>query len=100
MAKAPFRRTQATLDVLGQLVDGEEHYALQIINATGRPSGTVVPLLQRLEHHGWVTSRWEADTPGQRGPRRRYYQLETQYVDIIREIIEETGEANGHTTAA
>ncbi|MBY8850782.1 PadR family transcriptional regulator [Saccharothrix sp. MB29] len=42
--------------------------------ATGRPSGSVYPLLDRLERAGWVTSTWDDDAE-RRGPRRRVYVL-------------------------
>ncbi|MFI7607921.1 PadR family transcriptional regulator [Micromonospora sp. NPDC049366] len=65
----------ATVDVLRVLLDSAEpRWGLEIIKLTGRPSGSVYPLLDRLERHGWVTSSWEAETE-RRGPRRRMYRL-------------------------
>jgi DNA-binding PadR family transcriptional regulator len=54
-----------------------EMYGLQICAAAGLPSGTIHPILARLEHeHGWLTSRWEDIKPADEGrPRRRYYRL-------------------------
>ena len=54
-----------------------EMYGLQICAAAGLPSGTIHPILARLEHeHGWLTSQWEDIAPAAEGrPRRRYYQL-------------------------
>ncbi|WP_422734809.1 PadR family transcriptional regulator [Micromonospora sp. WMMD558] len=64
----------ATVDVLRVLLDGERpRWGLEIIKLTGRPSGSVYPLLDRLERHGWVTSSWEETD--RRGPRRRMYEL-------------------------
>ena len=37
--------------------------------------GTLYPVLYRLEHAGLVRARWEDDTKGRRGPRRRIYRL-------------------------
>lgn len=37
--------------------------------------GTLYPVLYRLERAGVVRARWEADTKGRRGPRRRIYRL-------------------------
>jgi PadR family transcriptional regulator PadR len=66
---------RATIDVLAVLLDADEpRWGLEIIKATGRPSGTVYPLLDRLERAGWVTSRWDDDEQ-RRGPRRRLYAL-------------------------
>lgn len=39
-------------------------------------SGTLYPLLQRLENAGWLKSEWENVSPSAAGrPRRRYYKL-------------------------
>jgi PadR family transcriptional regulator PadR len=44
--------------------------------AAGISSGTLYPLLQRLELVGWLTSAWEKIDPSEAGrPRRRYYTL-------------------------
>jgi len=72
---AALRRTPAMVDVLGCLLDADEAiWGLNISASTGRPTGTVYPLLVRLEQAALVTSDWEAanDRPG---PRRRLYAL-------------------------
>ena len=39
-------------------------------------SGTLYPILLRLEKAGWLVSRWEVGDPKTLGrPRRRYYRL-------------------------
>ena len=55
----------------------QEMYGLQICAEAGLPSGTIHPILTRLEHeYGWLTSRWEDIKPEAEGrPRRRYYRL-------------------------
>lgn len=67
--------TQLVLQVL--LVDGVgDQYGRQIGERAGLPSGTVHPILARLERAGWVQSRWEEVDPAAIGrPARRYYQL-------------------------
>lgn len=51
-------------------------YGLQICQDAGLPSGTIHPILARLERLGWLESRWEdADPQAQGRPRRRYYRL-------------------------
>jgi PadR family transcriptional regulator, regulatory protein PadR len=71
-----FRVTDATLDVLEVLLHGgAELYGLKIAQAAGRPTGSVFPILARLEGCGWAASEWEAGDPAARGPRRRFYQL-------------------------
>jgi|HubBroStandDraft_3_1064219.scaffolds.fasta_scaffold833960_1 PadR family transcriptional regulator PadR len=54
-----------------------EMYGLQICEQAGLPSGTIHPILARLEReHGWLESRWEDVKPEEEGrPRRRYYKL-------------------------
>ena len=69
------RITPATVDVLSVLVDtGEPAWGLLVIKSSGRPAGSVYPILERLESSGWVSSSWEADD-SRPGPRRRYYEL-------------------------
>lgn len=42
----------------------------------GIASGTLYPILLRLESAGWFVSRWEAIDPASEGrPRRRLYRL-------------------------
>ena len=55
----------------------QEMYGLQICEQAGLPSGTIHPILARLENeHGWLMSRWEDIRPEDEGrPRRRYYRL-------------------------
>jgi PadR family transcriptional regulator, regulatory protein PadR len=67
--------TQLVLQAL--LADvGQELYGVEIGDAAGLPSGTVHPMLARLEAIGWVGSRWEDIDPRAEGrPARRYYQL-------------------------
>lgn len=52
-------------------------YGLDIMEATGLPSGTVYPTLTRLEARGFILGKWEAqaDANREKRPRRRYYRL-------------------------
>jgi DNA-binding PadR family transcriptional regulator len=68
------RVTPATVAVLRALLLAEEpSWGLRIVGETGRPAGSVYPILARLEDGGWVTSEW--DEAAERGPRRRLYEL-------------------------
>ncbi|GMV07107.1 MAG: hypothetical protein AMXMBFR53_33820 [Gemmatimonadota bacterium] len=60
--------------VLQAIAQGHR-YGFEIMKAAHLPSGTVYPLLRRLEAAGLVSSRWEgADAAHQDGrPPRRYY---------------------------
>lgn len=81
------RVTPATIDVLKVLVAAEGAvWGLQIVKTTGRPSGSVYPILDRLESMGWVASVWEDDASRQ-GARRRYYRLQEQAVDLARAAV-------------
>jgi PadR family transcriptional regulator, regulatory protein PadR len=77
--------TQHVLRVL--LVDrNQECYGLQIGEDAGLPSGTVHPILARLERVGWVTSRWEDIDPRSEGrPARRYYRLTSEGAELARD---------------
>ena len=52
-------------------------YGFDIMDATGLASGTVYPVLSRLERDGLVRSWWEdeAEAAGQGRPARRYYEV-------------------------
>jgi PadR family transcriptional regulator PadR len=57
------------------LADPTANYlGFEIMKATGLASGTVYPLLARLEGMGWLDSGWD-DEQDISGPRRRYYML-------------------------
>lgn len=70
------RLTQPTALVLLALSRGVRH-GFDVLDATGLPSGTVYPILRRLEDAGAVRSRWEpVETARAAGrPPRRYYEL-------------------------
>jgi len=61
--------------VLQALAHGHRH-GFDIMRATHLPSGTVYPLLRRLEGSGLVASHWEdpAEAHRQGRPVRRYYE--------------------------
>jgi DNA-binding PadR family transcriptional regulator len=82
------RVTPATVDVLRVLLAAKSTvWGLQIVKTTRRPSGSVYPILDRLESLGWVASTWEDDEARQ-GPRRRYYRLEEDARDLAAHAIE------------
>ena len=54
----------------------KEMYGLELSEETGLQPGTAYPILLRLEHEGWVASRWEdIDPRAEKRPARRYYRL-------------------------
>jgi PadR family transcriptional regulator PadR len=86
----PQRITLPTQLVLRAMLDDPdaEQYGLQIQDAAGLPSGTVHPILARLEAAGWATSRWEDVDPRVEGrPARRYYRLTGHGVEEARTAL-------------
>jgi PadR family transcriptional regulator PadR len=72
------RITGPTLKVLGALLSSGnvELSGAEISRATKLASGTLYPILFRLERAGWLESRWEDDDPKALGrPRRRFYHV-------------------------
>jgi DNA-binding PadR family transcriptional regulator len=65
-----------------------ELYGVEIGAAAGLPSGTVHPILARLEGLGWVTSRWEDIDPSVEGrPARRYYSIDADGAEAARNAL-------------
>ena len=66
----------SSLQILAAIRDGST-YGLDIVAATGMPSGTVYPTLGRLKRGELVRTRWEDQRSAEKEgrPRRRYYDL-------------------------
>jgi PadR family transcriptional regulator PadR len=87
---ADLRMTIPTQRVLQALLDdpGRELYGVEIGNAADLRSGTVHPILARLEGVGWLTSRWEdIDASAEGRPARRYYALTAEGVQAARAAL-------------
>jgi PadR family transcriptional regulator PadR len=68
-------QTQAILAALLQDVT-RPRYGLEMAKEAGLPSGTIYPILARLEREGWVESEQEDIDASVAGRRpRRYYHL-------------------------
>ncbi len=81
------RVTPATIDVLAVLSNSAQpSWGLAVIKQSGRPAGSVYPILERLESAGWVTSKWEEDA-SRSGPRRRYYELTSDGAAAARSAV-------------
>ena len=84
----PVRITRPTALVLLSLARGLRH-GFDILDATGLQSGTVYPILRRLEDAGLVRSRWEevqwARDEGR--PPRRLYELTGAGAEALREAL-------------
>ena len=95
---ADVRMTRATQAVLRVLLDdpAAHRYGLEIGATTGLPSGTIHPILARLESLGWVRSDWEQIDPKAEGrPRRRYYCVSDDGLVAARQAL-----AQAHATRA
>jgi PadR family transcriptional regulator, regulatory protein PadR len=72
------RITGPTLKVLAALLSSprDELSGAEIGRASKLASGTLYPILLRLEGAGWLQSRWEREDPSELGrPRRRFYRV-------------------------
>jgi PadR family transcriptional regulator, regulatory protein PadR len=72
------RITTAVAKVLRAFLDdpAAPRYGFELMRGTGLPSGTLYPILARLERLAWVTSRSEGIDPLVEGrPARRFYRL-------------------------
>jgi PadR family transcriptional regulator PadR len=72
------RMSLQTLKVLDAFLNDptDELAGADVQKRSGIASGTLYPILLRLESAGWFVSRWEAVDPASVGrPRRRLYRL-------------------------
>jgi DNA-binding PadR family transcriptional regulator len=83
------RLTYPTTLVLQALLLGH-HHGFDIMDATGLPSGTVYPILRRLDREGLLKSAWEKQALAQREqrPPRRYYEITGSGETMLAEAIE------------
>jgi PadR family transcriptional regulator, regulatory protein PadR len=74
-------------EMLGE--PAESRYGLDLCEKTGLPSGTIYPILARLERIKWVESDWEdPDAHIAEGrPRRRYYRLTREGAECAAEAL-------------
>ena len=90
MVRAGPRMTIPTQLVLRALLADptREMYGAELGAAAGLPSGTVHPILARLEGIRWLESRWENVNPRVEGrPARRYYRLTAGGMEAARTAL-------------
>jgi PadR family transcriptional regulator, regulatory protein PadR len=61
------------------------HYGYDLMKAAKLPSGTLYPMLARLQDEGLISAEWEpprTDTGGR--PPRKYYQLTGEGIRVTR----------------
>ena len=84
------RMTAAVAKVLAAFLTDPavDRYGLDLMRATGHPSGTLYPILLRLQRAGWVVARWEEIDPVAAGrPARRYYRLTPDGAVVARTAV-------------
>jgi PadR family transcriptional regulator len=75
MAASPIRMTtpvRLVLDALAHAGPGDLIWGYRLCEQTGLGSGTIYPILERLEGRGYVSARVETPRPSDRPPRRFY----------------------------
>jgi DNA-binding PadR family transcriptional regulator len=91
------RLTPQTVAVLRLLLDAPAipRYGRDIARETGLKTGTLHPILARLEQAGWVDSFWEApaEHEDQGRPRRRYYRFTSDGAERARMALAEAAAA-------
>ncbi len=84
------RMTIATQRVLRAMLEdaNAERYGIEIADLAELATGTIHPILARLEGVGWLTSRWEEVDPRTEGrAARRYYRLTGSGVEQARDAL-------------
>ena len=62
-----------------------QHYGYDLMKAARLPSGTLYPMLARLQQEGLVDSQWEEQRPEAGGrPARKYYRLTAEGARVAR----------------
>lgn len=81
--------TYPTALVLQALANGF-HHGFDIMDATSLPSGTVYPILRRLDREGLLRSAWEKQATAQREqrPPRRYYDITPTGAGMLSQAVQ------------
>lgn len=72
-----------------QALAHDYQYGFDIMDVTGLPSGTVYPVLRRLEQAGLVLSKWEDEDTARKDqrPARKYYKLTNGGRETLSEAV-------------
>jgi PadR family transcriptional regulator PadR len=81
------RRSPQTTRVLCELLEAPRdwRYGYDISRSSGLKSGTLYPILIRLNNCGLLETKWEASEPGR--PPRHMYRLTQTGMRIAREYV-------------
>jgi PadR family transcriptional regulator PadR len=94
------RVTTQTARVLAAMLEDPTaaHYGLDVMQRAGLASGSLYPILRRLEAASWMTSAWEQVDAAEVGrPRRRYYSLTPHGIQSGRRALAELSALGGTT---
>ena len=89
---SPVRLTPATAKVLRRFLEdlGQPRYGFDLMQSTGLASGTLYPILARLERTGWIAGHQEdIDTATEGRPARRFYTMSADAVPTVRRALAE-----------
>jgi PadR family transcriptional regulator, regulatory protein PadR len=82
------RPLQRLLSVL--VTDPSAHwYGYELMKSAALSSGTLYPMLARLEEQGLVTSQWEPAPVAGGRPPRRYYELTGEGARVARKVTQQ-----------
>jgi PadR family transcriptional regulator PadR len=89
MAKAP-QLTPQTMKVMEAVITEPGSSGADIARRSKLATGTLYPILMRLEGAGWLTSCWEDGAPAELGrPRRRFYRVTAEGARAVRQAAKE-----------
>jgi DNA-binding PadR family transcriptional regulator len=83
------RLTPQTIKVLQAVLERprDGRSGAEIAKDTGLASGTLYPILMRLEKAGWLASEWETGDPSELGrPRRRFYRVTASGANAVNKV--------------
>ena len=98
MAKKDPRLTHQALKVLSVFIERPQDQVAgsDILKRTAMLSGTVYPILMRLERAGWLESEWERLEPSEIGrPRKRLYRISPRGYNATNAALAELGVSSG-----
>lgn len=89
MARRPNSSKQTDALLIALLSErGRWRHGYDLGRETGLKSGTLYPILMRLDAQGWLESRWE-DEPAPGKPRRHLYRLSPAGADEAMTLLEQ-----------
>ena len=83
------RLTPQTVQVLRAILERPRDglSGAEVSRGTGLASGTLYPILIRLEKAGWLVSEWEEGDPAQLGrPRKRFYKITAPGAKALQQV--------------